>query len=106
MRKLLSFAGMVLLGSVVGCQSCGTSACGSGCGGCGGSGSRCGDHRALTTGVCDCDLPPLAPYGRAAVAPPLAPAAVAVAQNAQNQTAAQPTSIQREMPPAADGPSK
>ena len=85
MRKLLTFAGLVLLGSAIGCyhtdshcNSCGGSGCGnSGCGT--GSGhSGCGNHGPCGVGVCDCDITPLGPYTypRAAApqaAPPLAP---------------------------------
>jgi hypothetical protein len=118
MRKLLTFAGLVILGSVVGCQSCGTgcSSCGNDCGGSGCGGSGCGgsgawsrhwDHRACTTGVCDCEIPPLAPYGRPAAAPPLAaPGQMAGQPDATPQVAAQSTAIPREMPPATDTASK
>jgi hypothetical protein len=101
MRKLLTLAGLVFLGSVVGCQSCGTGCsscgCGSGCGG-GGAWARSGDHHTCTAGVCDCDLPPLAPYGRPAAAPPPVAPAPAVVQSG---------AIPREMPLARDdAPSK
>ncbi len=67
MRKMLMFAGLVLLGSAVGCAhtDSGCSSCGSGCG------SGCSRyHHPCAVGVCDCDIPPLSPYNypRAAMA--------------------------------------
>jgi hypothetical protein len=59
MRKLMMFAGLGLLSSSLGCRHAdtGCSSCGSGCG----SGCSSG-HHPCTTGVCDCDIPPLSPY--------------------------------------------
>ena len=55
MRNLLTFAGLMLIGSAVGCTHVD-----SGCNGCGGSCSGNGDyHSRCTGGVCDCDLPAL-----------------------------------------------
>ncbi len=81
MRRLLTFAGLVLLGSVVGCHHtdncCGSNTCGGGCStgcssGCGGCGSH---HGPCTLGVCDCDIPPLGPYSypKTFGTPPVAP---------------------------------
>jgi hypothetical protein len=114
MRKLMSIAGLVILSSVVGCctTETGCSSCGSGCGGtgCGASSGGCGgtgcgtgsgswwSHRPCTVGVCDCDIPPLAPYGNglgvashAAPAPAMAPAQAAVV----------PADAPKEMPKVA-----
>jgi hypothetical protein len=62
MRKILAFASLVLLGSVIGCQHTDSGCPSCGCGGCA-SGSTITRHP-CTFGVCDCEIPPLAPYGR------------------------------------------
>ena len=93
MRNLLTFAGLMLIGSVVGCTHVD-----SGCNGCGGScSSNGGYHSRCTGGICDCDLPALTPYGRGlGLAPqPLVPVAAA-APTTTDQTAQAP----REMPKA------
>ena len=106
MRKLVLMASLVVFSSVVGCYTTdtGCSSCGGGCGsgGCGG-GACAGSgswwaHGPCTVGVCDCDIPPLAPYAAGlGIAPHPAPAPVAVPANA----AAQPTDAPREMPKVA-----
>jgi hypothetical protein len=70
MRKILTFASLVLLGSVVGCEhaNSGCSSCG-----CGSSAlSSTGNRPPFTVGVCDCYIPPLAPYGRSVGTGPVA----------------------------------
>jgi hypothetical protein len=91
MRKILTFASLVLLGSVVGCQHANT-----GCSSCGCGQSACGGtayHHPCTFGVCDCDVPPLAPYGRNLGAAP-------VADHGPATVAAQPSETPRLMPQA------
>jgi len=108
MRKLMLIASVVVLSSVVGCSTTGTgcSSCGSGGSGCGSGGSACGSgcggagsgswwaHRPCTVGVCDCDIPPLAPYGAGlGLAAHQAPAPA--------HAAAQPVEAPHEMPKVA-----
>jgi hypothetical protein len=93
------FAGLVLLGSMVGCTHF-DNGCSS-CGGCGhGAGSGNG-YNGCIHGVCDCDLPTLSPYGRGlGVAPqPLVP--VAAAAPAAPASAEQAAATPREMPKAS-----
>jgi hypothetical protein len=86
MRNTLMLVGLLAVGSIVGCyhtdSGCSTCGCNTGCGsGCGSSCSSSFGHKhTCTTGVCDCDVPPLAPYGAGLgitphVPPPAAPIA-------------------------------
>ena len=95
MRKMLTFAGLMLLGSMVGCTHFDNSC--SSCGGCGHAAAGNGDyHSRCTAGVCDCDLPALAPYGRG---PGLVPQPLAAAPTPV--TAEQTVQAPREMPKAS-----
>jgi hypothetical protein len=99
MRKMLMFAGLVLLGSMVGCTHI-DSGCSS-CGGCGNGLGHGDGYNGCIHGVCDCDIPALSPYGRGlGQAPqPLAPVPVAAAPAAA-PAADQAAQAPREMPKA------
>jgi hypothetical protein len=98
MRKTLMFAGLVLLGSMVGCTHF-DSGCSS-CGGCGHGAGNGDGHLRCTGGVCDCDLPTLAPYGRGLGVPPQPLAAVPAAAATPAAAADQAAQAPREMPKA------
>jgi hypothetical protein len=92
MRKLLTFAGLMLIASVVGCQhtDSGCSSCGCGGNGALGHGDR---HGPCTVGVCDCEIPALTPYATGLGVSP-------VPQHGVAATTA-PGATPREMPNAA-----
>jgi hypothetical protein len=83
MRKLLTFAGLLLAGSVVGCYhtDTGCSSCG-----CGGSGGYAG-HHPCTVGVCDCEIPPIPPYGHGYGGSPAPASATLTSAEALHDTA-------------------